>query len=75
MDLLCLIAGFIAGIIATAVIFNAVDKPKQLSGRLKIDFSNIDNNICELEFCEDINSIYTKQYITLSVETNDFTQK
>ena len=75
MDVLLLLTGFISGIMTTVVIFNAMDEPKRISGKLKIDFSDLNNNICELELCENINDIYKKQYITLSIETSDFTQK
>lgn len=75
MDLLFTFVGFIFGVIVTFIICLADKKPNKLSGRLMLDFSNLDNNICELELCEDLNSIYTKQYITLLVETKDFSQE
>lgn len=77
MDLLFTFVGFIFGMIVTAIIFVMDGKTHKnmISGKLKIDFSNVDNHLCELEICEDINSIYSKKYITLLVETKDFSQE
>lgn len=75
MDLLFTFVGFIFGVIVTFIICLADRKPNKVSGRLIIDFSKIDNNFLELELCEDLDSIYTKQYITLLVDTNDFSQE
>lgn len=50
-------------------------KPTKPSGSFIMDFSDPDKDICKLELSEDLNDIYTKKEITLTVVTRDFSQK
>lgn len=60
-----LIVGFAAGFI-----FAKTRKPKT-SGTFVMDFSDPIKDVCRLELAEDLNVLYQKKYMTLTIETHD----
>lgn len=60
--------GFIVGVLIglTVFVISKCKRPKT-SGAFVMDFTDPLKDVCRLELAEDLNSIYTKQYITLQV--------
>ena len=70
MDLYLLIVGFVTGLLTCLYIWHLSDsRKKTYSGSFVIDLSDPMKDICRLELEEDIESIYSKKQITLSVKT------
>lgn len=73
------VVGILVGVLLCFV-FGGFDwlfksKPKKPSGSFIMDFSDPDKDICKLELSEDLNDIYTKKEIVLTVVARDYSQK
>lgn len=60
---------FLIGIFIGALIFWLFRDRKKPSGTFFIDFSDPMKDVCRLELDENLNSIYSKKQIILSVKT------
>lgn len=70
MDLYLLIVGFVTGLLTCLYIWHLSNsRKKNYSGSFVIDLSDPMKDICRLELEEDLDSIYSKQHISLLVKT------
>lgn len=68
MEVLLFLGGLFLGIGLTVIL----GKKQKPSGTFVMDFSDPLKDICRLELAEDLNSIYQKKQIILTVETCDY---
>lgn len=68
MEVLLFLGGLFIGVGLT-ILFNKKRKP---SGIFVMDFSDPLKDVCRLELAEDLNSIYQKKQIMLTVKTCDY---
>lgn len=62
---------FIVGVFIGCVLRYAFGERKKPSGSFVMDFSDPMKDVCRLELDEDINTLYSKKYITLNVKVYD----
>lgn len=59
---------FSVGVVIGCILHYAFTERKKSAGTFVIDFSDPMKDICRLELDEDINTLYSKKYISLKVK-------
>ena len=59
---------FAVGVVIGCILYYAFAERKKSAGTFVIDFSDPMKDICRLELDEDINTLYSKKYISLKVK-------
>ena len=59
---------FSVGVVIGCILHYAFAERKKSAGTFVIDFSDPMKDICRLELDEDINTLYSKKYISLKVK-------
>lgn len=67
------IIGYFVGTIIACLVWQMYVKKKlpKPSGAFIIDFTDPMTDVCRLELREDLNDIYTKEYIRLEIHTHE----
>lgn len=59
---------FVVGIVVGAILCYVFVERKKPSGRFIIDLTNPEKDVCTMEMYENLNSIYSKKQIVLTVK-------